>query len=64
MVRLIESANDNLIVNYTPLSPNCTNIPNSNPNECPDVNIGEEVNFEVSVTARACPTDLANTEKR
>ena len=56
----MESANDNLIVNYKPLSPNCTNIPNSNPNECSDINIGEEVDFEVSVTARSCPTDLAN----
>ena len=64
LIRLIESANDNLIFNYKPLSPNCANIPNSNPNECSDINIGEEVDFEVSVTARSCPTDLANAEKR
>ena len=60
----MESANDNLIVNYKPLSPNCTNIRNSKPNECPDVNIGEQVDFEVSVTARSCPSNLANAEKR
>ena len=64
LVRLIDTPSNNLIFNYKPLSPNCINIKSSGPNECPDVGIGEQVDFEVSIKARFCPTDLPNAEKR
>lgn len=53
-----EPFDDNLEFVYKPFSPKC------NKNECPNVRIGDQVDFEVSVTARSCPKDLTRATKR
>ena len=52
----------NLKFDYKPLSPKC--IGTTGKNECPGVGIGEQVDFEVNITATSCPIDLSSATKR
>nr|CRX73280.1 Integrin beta-3 [Hydra vulgaris] len=56
-VRLSDNSPDNFIISY---EVNSTQCPSGSGNLCPNVSLQQQVDFFVSITAKTCPTDLAN----